>query len=90
VDRQEGVPGVVGLVEEGLKLGFVELAAEGGKALLEILVHGLAFAGQVDEDADLLPLLVQGVEEGDLPFKALFFLLEGEGALWILPDFGGR
>ena len=88
MDGQDGVAGVVGLGEEGLELGLGQALGEGGQALPEFRIDGFALLGQLQQNVDLLFLGVEGGQELNFLFQALFDLLQGLRFLLVLPDLG--
>jgi hypothetical protein len=90
VDGQDGVAGIVLIVEQGPQLGLLEVVLEPGHGGVEIGLDALALGGQLVQDLDLLLVAEDALEELDLLFQELLLLLEGLGGLLVLPDVGRR
>jgi len=88
MDGQDGVAGIVIVVEKGPELGFREGLLEPGDTGFGLRVDALAFVGELGQDLKLLLLGEDPPEELDVLFKELLLLLEGLGGLLVLPDLG--
>jgi hypothetical protein len=88
MDREDGVSGVVLLVKQRHEFRFIEAFGKRGKPGLDLRDHRLALAGQLEEDVEVLLVPVESGQEIDLAFQPFLFLLEADGFLPVLPDFG--
>jgi hypothetical protein len=62
--------------------------AERVQSLFEILIDVFAFFSQLEEDVDVFLFLMEGIQELEVALQPLFFLLERQRPLLVLPDFG--
>jgi hypothetical protein len=77
MNGHDGVPGVVGVVEQSPDFGFREIFLKAAQGLPGLGVDALSFFGELHQHFDLLFALEQLVKEYEIPFQALSFLLEG-------------
>jgi len=89
VDRQDGVPGIVLVIEQRPELGLLQVLVKPADPGLDFRRDAFAFRSELLKDLELLFLAEDLPEEQDVFLEALFFLLEGLGSLLILPDLGG-
>jgi hypothetical protein len=88
VDGQDGVAGIVLVVEKGPELGFLKVVLEPGDPGVDVGLDALAFGGELGEDLELLLLAEDPLEELEVLLEELLFLLEGLGGLLVLPGLG--
>jgi len=88
MDGQDGIAGIVGIVEEGPELGLLEVLLEPGDGGGEVGLDALALGRKLGQDLELLFLAEDLTEEMDVLFEELLFLLEGLRSLLVLPDLG--
>jgi hypothetical protein len=88
MDRQNGIPGVIGFIKQGLELRIVQPFDEGGQRLFKILIDGLAFAGELKENFDVFFLSIEVAQKLNFALEPLLCLLEGLRFFLVLPDFG--
>jgi hypothetical protein len=88
VDGQDGVTGVILVVEQGPQLGLLKVVLEPDNGRIEIGLDALALGGELAQDLDLLLVAEDALEELDLLFQELLLLLEGLGGLLVLPNVG--
>jgi hypothetical protein len=89
VDGQDGVAGIVSVVEQGPELGFLNGLLKPADGRFGIGLDALAFGGELGEDLELLLLAEDLLEELDVLLEELLLLLEGLGGFLVLPDLGG-
>jgi hypothetical protein len=88
VDGQDGVAGIVSVVEQGPELGFLNGLLKPADGRFGIGLDALAFGGELGEDLELLLLAEDLLEELDVLLEELLLLLEGLGGFLVLPDLG--
>jgi hypothetical protein len=88
VDRHDGIPGVVLIGEKRPELGLLKVLLEPGDGGLEVGFDALAFGRELDQDLELLLLAEDELEEADVLFEDLLFLLQGLGGLLVFPNLG--
>jgi len=88
MDGQDGVAGVVGVVEQGPQLGLPEVGLQPADGRLDVAVDALALGGQLGQDLQVLLLRQDALEELEILLQELLLLLEGLGGLLVLPDLG--
>jgi hypothetical protein len=88
MDGQDGVAGVVLVIEQGPELGLLEVALEPDDGRVDVGLDALALGGELGQDLDLLLVAEDALEEQDLLLQELLLLLEGLGRLLVLPDLG--
>jgi hypothetical protein len=88
MDGQDGVAGIVRFVEKRPELRFLEGRVEPGDGRRGVGFDVLPLGGQLDQDAEVLLLGQDALEELDVLFKELLFLLERLGRFLVLPDLG--
>jgi hypothetical protein len=86
VDRQDGVPGVVRVVEKRPELGLLQGLFEPADPGLGFRFDVFALGGKLQQDLEVLLLADDLPEELDVLFEKLFLLLEGLGSFLVLPD----
>ena len=89
MDGQDGVAGVVRVVEQGPELRFLEGRVEPGDGRRSVGFDVLSLGRQLDQDPEVLLLGEDALEELDVLFEELLLLLERLGRLLVLPDLGG-
>jgi hypothetical protein len=87
MNGQDGVPGVVFLVEKSPELAVGQTLFEPPKRGLGLGPDAFALGEELDEDVDLILLVLNLAEELEVALEPLFLLLEGLGGLLVLPDF---
>jgi len=88
MDGQDGVPGVIRVIEQGPELGLLEVLLETVDGRAEIGLDVLALGGELGEDLELLLLAADPLEELEVLIQELLLLLEGLRDLLVLPDLG--
>jgi len=88
VYRQNGVAGVIHVVEQGPELGLLEGLLEPVNGGLGVGLDAFTLGGELDEDIELLLLVEDLLEEPDILLEELFLLLEGLGGFLVPPDLG--
>jgi hypothetical protein len=89
MDGQDGVAGIVRVVEQRPQLRFLEGRVEPGDGRRGVGFDVLPLGRELDEDPEILLLDEDALEELDVLFEELLLLLEGLGRLLVLPDLGG-
>jgi hypothetical protein len=88
MDGQDGVAGIVGIVEQGPELGFLEVLLETEDGRVDVRLDALTLRGELRQDLELLLLAEDPLEELDVLLEELLPLLEGLRGFLILPDLG--
>jgi hypothetical protein len=88
VNGQDGVPGVVLLVEEGAELGVRQSLIKADQGGLDLRPDVLTFRQEFRENLKLVLFLLDLAEELEVPLEQFLFLLEGLRGPLVLPDFG--
>jgi len=88
VDGQDGVAGVVFIVEQGPQLGLLEVLVELADPCFELGLDALSLGRELGQDLELLLQAEDPAEELDVLLEELLLLLEGLGGLLVLPDLG--
>jgi len=88
MDGQDGVAGIVLVVEKGPELGFLEVLLETPDRGLDLGIDVLALGRELGEDLELLLLGLDLAEKMDILLEELLLLLEGLGGLLVLPYLG--
>jgi hypothetical protein len=88
MDGQDGVPRIVGVVEQGPELGLLEVLLEPAGRGGDVGFDVLTLAGELGEDFELFLLAEDLLEELEVLFEELLLLLEGLRGLLVLPDLG--
>jgi hypothetical protein len=86
VDRQDGVSGVVLVVEQRPELSFLQGLLEPADPGLGFRFDVFALGGELRQDLELFFLAKDLPEELDVLFEEFFLRLEGLGDLLVLPD----
>jgi hypothetical protein len=89
MDGQDGVARVVRVIEQGPQLGLLEVLLEPAEGRLEVGLDALALGAELGQDLDLLLLAENALEELEVLFEELLFLLQALRGLLVLPDLGG-
>jgi len=88
VDGQDGVAGVVPVEEEGPELGLLEIVLEADDGAVDVGLDAFALGRELGQDLELLLVAEDALEELELLFEELLFLLQGLRELLVLPDIG--
>jgi len=88
MNGQDGVARVVRVIEQGPELGLLEVVLEPGKGRVDLGLDALALGGELGQDLELLLVAEDALEELELLFEELLFLLQGLRELLVLPDIG--
>ena len=88
MDRQDGVPRIVFVVEQGPKLGLLKVGLQPQHGGVDVGLDAFSFGGELGQDLEFLLVAEDALEELKLLLQQPFFLLQGLGGLVILPHLG--
>jgi hypothetical protein len=88
MDGQDGVAGIVRVIEQGPELGLLEVLLEPAGSGGDVGFDVLALGGELGEDLELFLLAEDLLEELEVLFEELLLLLKGLRGLLVLPDRG--
>jgi hypothetical protein len=88
VDGQDGVAGVVGVIEQRPQLGLLEVLLEAKDRRVDVGLDALTLGRELGQDFELLLLAEDPLEELEILLEELFPLLKGLRSLLVLPDLG--
>jgi hypothetical protein len=88
MDGQDGVAGIVRIIEQGPELGLLEVFLEPARRRVDVGFDALTFGGELGQDLELLFLAEDLLEELEVLFEKLLLLLKGLRGLLVLPDLG--
>jgi len=76
MDGQDGIAGIVGVVEKGPELGLLEVLLEPGDRGIDVGLDTLTLGRELGQDLELLLLAEDLAEELDVLLEELLLLLE--------------
>jgi hypothetical protein len=88
MDGQDGVAGIVGVIEQGPELGLLEVLLETEDGRVDVRLDALTLGGELGQDLELFLLAEDPLEELEVLLEKLLLLLEGLRGFLVLPDLG--